>query len=84
MRKIDWSARLRSKEFIVAIAALLGMIANSAFGITPAEWNMYVTLVLGVLITGGVIADPTTPGITDSNEVDAPSSEDSDEGNDEI
>ena len=45
MRKIDWSARLRSKEFIVAIAALLGMIANSAFGITPEEWNIWVALV---------------------------------------
>ena len=65
MRKIDWSARLRSKEFIVAIAALLGMIANSAFGIAPGEWNVWVTLVLGVLASGGVIADPTTPGITD-------------------
>lgn len=71
MRKIDWSARLRSKEFIVAIAALLGMIANSAFGITPEEWNMYVTLVLGVLISGGVIADPTTPGIKDAGDEDS-------------
>lgn len=75
MRKINWSARLRSKEFIVAIAALLGMIANSAFGIAPGEWNVWVTLVLGVLASGGVIADPTTPGITDS-------SESNDEGND--
>lgn len=66
MRKIDWSARLRSKEFIVAIAALLGMIANSAFGIAPDEWNVWVTLVLGVLASGGVIADPTTPGIKDA------------------
>lgn len=70
MRKIDWSARLRSKEFIVAIAALLGMIANSAFGIAPDEWNMYVTLVLGVLISGGVIANPTTPGIKDAPDDD--------------
>lgn len=80
MRKIDWSARLRSKEFIIAIAALLGMIANTAFGITPTDWNMYVTLVLGVLITGGVIADPTTPGIKD-----APASDEADkEVDDEI
>lgn len=78
MRKIDWSARLRSKEFIVAIAALLGMIANSAFGIAPDEWNMYVTLVLGVLISGGVIANPTTPGIKDAPD------EGIDETNDEI
>lgn len=76
MRKIDWSARLRSKEFIVAIAALLGMIANSAFGITPEEWNLWVALVLGVFVSGGVIADPTTPGITDGSEAVAP-----DEGN---
>lgn len=68
MRKINWSARLRSKEFIVAIAALLGMIANSAFGIAPGEWNVWVTLVLGVLASGGVIADPTTPGIADSGD----------------
>lgn len=74
MRKIDWSARLRSKEFIVAIAALLGMIANSAFGITPEEWNIWVALVLGVFVSGGVIANPTTPGIKDE----------SDEGSDEI
>lgn len=66
MRKIDWSARLRSKEFIVAIAALLGMIANSAFGITPEEWNIWVALVLGVFVSGGVIANPTTPGIKDT------------------
>lgn len=78
MRKIDWSARLRSKEFIVAIAALLGMIANSAFGIAPDEWNMYVTLVLGVLISGGVIANPTTPGIKDASD------EGIDDTNDEI
>ena len=80
MRKINWSARLRSKEFIVAVFALLGMIANSAFGIAPAEWNRYVTLVLGVLITGGVIADPTTPGIADSGVDDAGK----DEGKDEV
>lgn len=66
MRKINWSARLRSKEFIVAIAALLGMIANSVFGITPEEWDIWVALVLGVFVSGGVIADPTTPGIKDA------------------
>lgn len=71
MRKIDWSARLRSKEFIVAIAALLGMIANSAFGITPEEWNLWVALVLGVFVSGGVIADPTTPGIKDAGAEDS-------------
>ncbi|WP_214780737.1 phage holin [Exiguobacterium sp. s22] len=63
--KLDMSARLRSKPFLVALASLLGMIAVDVFQIDLADWERYVDAVLYALILGGVVIDPSTPGASD-------------------
>lgn len=63
--KLDMNARLRSKPFLTAVAAFLGMIAVDVFKIDLADWQRYVDALLWILVLGGVAIDPTTPGISD-------------------
>ena len=65
--KLDINARLRSKPFLTAVAALLGMIAVDVFQIDLADWERYVDAILYALILGGVVVDPTTPGASDGD-----------------
>lgn len=66
--KLDIKARFRSKPFLTALAALLGMIAVDVFHVDLADWQRYVDAVLWVFILGGIAVDPTTPGVTDSDD----------------
>ena len=68
MAKINWKVRLRHPAFYTALAALIGMIVTDAELIDAGKYEMYVQLVLGVLVAGGVVVDMTTAGVKDSKQ----------------
>ncbi|WP_419962124.1 phage holin [Psychrobacillus sp. BM2] len=64
--KINWKVRLLSYPFWVALFGFIGLIVNNSGLIDLAEYNNYVDAFMLVLLAGGVVADPTTQGLSDS------------------
>lgn len=74
MKKINWKLRLQNKATLVTLATVLvtavyGVLA--ALGITPSvtqeqAMNLVVSLV-AVLAALGIVVDPTTAGVSDSD-----------------
>lgn len=71
--KINWKVRLRHKQFWVALIALLLVLVNQVaeiFGYDITVYNDQITAlsetILGILILLGIIVDPTTRGLSDS------------------
>lgn len=72
--KINWKVRLRHKQFWVALIALLLVLVNQVaeiFGYDITIYNEQATAVsetiLSILALLGIIIDPTTNGISDSD-----------------
>lgn len=63
---INWKVRLQSKPFWVALFALIGFILGEFDVYHAGRYEVLVQLILAVLVTIGVIVDPTTTGVTDS------------------
>lgn len=71
--KIDWKARMRNKTFWTSLIALLLVLANQICGIFGVDITIYndqitnvsesILAILGLL---GIIINPATPGISDS------------------
>lgn len=73
--KINWKLRLKNKVWLVAFTSLIiGFIYQvlGLIGITPAIAEDKVTEIVGMIITLlaalGIVVDPTTEGIYDSEE----------------
>lgn len=67
--KINWSLRLQSKYFWVALISLIVLLSQQlGFDIFPKNWEEVLNTVLSILILLGVINDPTTAGISDSEQ----------------
>ena len=71
--KINWKVRLRNKTWVASLLALvIAFVYNllAAFEIVPAvseEWVMgIISTVLTLLTALGVLIDPTTQGVSDS------------------
>lgn len=64
--KINWRVRLRSYPFWVALFGFIGLLVNNSGLLDLDEYNKYVDAFMLVLLAGGVIADPTTYGFSDS------------------
>lgn len=71
--KINWKERFKNKTFVVSFAVLvIGFIyqALGMFGVVPCiSENAVVNLVvmaIDILVSFGVIVDPTTEGMNDS------------------
>ena len=71
--KINWKVRLQKKSFWVSLIALLLVLANQVaeiFGYDITVYNDQITAlsetILGILILLGIIVDPTTQGLSDS------------------
>ena len=64
--KVNWKVRLRHPAFYAAVVGLLGFILTDAQIIDVGRFEIYAQLISGVLVAGGVIADQTTAGISDS------------------
>lgn len=76
MNAINWTVRLKNKAFWVAIipaALLLVQVVAAVFGFTLDLGNLgnklleVVNAAFAVLAILGVVTDPTTKGITDSD-----------------
>lgn len=72
--KINWKIRLRSKLFWSAMVSLLLVLANQAaaiFGVDITIYNDQITAItetlLAILGLLGIIVDPTTKGLSDSD-----------------
>lgn len=75
MSKINWGLRLKNKSTLAGIASALIICASSiaqALGVSlPVDAQTAadaVTAVLAVLCALGVVVDPTTAGIADSQQ----------------
>lgn len=71
--KINWKVRLQKKSFWVSLIALLLVLANqiaAVFGYDITVYNDQITAlsetILGILALLGIIVDPTTQGLSDS------------------
>ena len=72
--KINWKVRLQHKPFLVSLFALLLLLVQQVaaiFGIDTTIYNAQATelfnTVLAILVLVGVVIDPTTESISDSN-----------------
>jgi uncharacterized membrane protein len=63
---MDFKARLHNKAFWVSLIALIMLILKT-FKIfdVPEDWENTANVVLSLLVTLGVLIDPTSPGILD-------------------
>ncbi len=73
--KVNWKVRLQKKSFWVSLIALLLVLANQVaevFGVDITVYNAQVTAIsetiLGILALLGIIIDPTTQGLSDSQQ----------------
>ena len=74
MSKINWKLRLQNKTTLVALIALVVSFVYqllNMFGVVPSVSQSDVmdvlTLLVQILLALGVVVDPTTAGISDSD-----------------
>ncbi len=77
MKNINWLVRIKNKSFWIALIPailLLIQVVAAVFGITLDLGDLgnkllaVVNAVFGVLAILGIVVDPTTSGITDSEQ----------------
>ena len=75
MTKINWKVRFKNKTFVVAFVTALVAFIYQLLGlleIVPAvsqdNLMQVIMLVVNLLVTLGIITDPTTAGVTDSEQ----------------
>ena len=75
MMKINWKVRLKHKPFLAAMFSALVLLVTqvgNAFGVDTTLFNESFTnifnAVLGVLVVAGVVIDPDTEGVKDSEQ----------------
>ena len=77
--KINWKVRLKNPtfwvgligalaSFIIAVAQLFGLDIAAEIGGWEQALSALATAVFGVLALLGVVADPTTKGVSDSTQ----------------
>ena len=71
--KINWKARFKNKAFVATFVTLIVAFVYQVLGIleivpsvSENEVMNIITLLMNVLATLGVLVDPTTPGVSDS------------------
>ena len=76
MSKINWTVRIKNKAFWIAIIPallLLAQVVAAVFGITLDLGDLgnklldVVNAAFSVLVILGIVTDPTTEGVSDSN-----------------
>lgn len=77
MKNINWTVRIKNKNFWLAVIPALLLLAQTVaavFGYTLDLGDIgnkliaVVNAVFGVLVVLGVVVDPTTAGISDSKQ----------------
>lgn len=76
MNKINWSVRLKNKNFWLALVPALALLAQAfanifnfklEFGDTVDKILVFINVLFAFLVLVGVVNDPTTAGLTDSS-----------------
>jgi phi LC3 family holin len=72
--KINWKARLRNKPFLLSFSALIIAFAYQILGIfdivpSISEDNLIkaIGMLINIFAVAGVVVDPTTKGMQDSD-----------------
>lgn len=77
MNKINWSVRLKNKNFWLALVPALALLFQTfaaifgiklEFGQTINKILVFVNVLFGFLVLFGVVNDPTTTGWSDSTQ----------------
>ena len=69
MNKINWRVRLRNKTFWLTLVPLLVLLTQQlGLNWVPDNWESIFSTVMAILTVVGIINDPTTAGITDSEQ----------------
>lgn len=69
MNKINWRVRLRNKTFWSTLVPLLVLLTQQlGLNWVPENWESIFTTVMAILVAVGIINDPTTAGIKDSEQ----------------
>ena len=75
MNKINWSVRLKNKNFWLALVPALALLAQAfanifnltlEFGDTVDKILVFINVLFALLVLVGVVNDPTTSGLSDS------------------
>lgn len=75
MNKINWSVRLKNKNFWLALVPALALLAQAfanifnltlEFGDTVDKILVFINVLFAFLVLLGVVNDPTTSGFSDS------------------
>ena len=69
MNKINWRVRLRNKTFWLTLVPLLVLLTQQlGLNWVPENWESIFGTVMAILTVVGIINDPTTVGIKDSEQ----------------
>ncbi|HEM5071245.1 TPA: phage holin [Streptococcus suis] len=69
MNKINWGVRLRNKTFWWTLVPLGVLLAQQlGYDWVPENWEAVFGTVMSILTVVGIINDPTTNGIADSEQ----------------
>lgn len=75
MNKINWSVRIKNKNFWLALVPALALLFQAfagifgiklEFGQTINQILVFINVLFGLLVLVGVVNDPTTTGLSDS------------------
>ncbi len=69
MNKINWRVRLRNKTFWLTLVPLLVLLSQQlGLNWVPENWESIFGTVMAILTVVGIINDPTTAGLKDSEQ----------------
>ena len=69
MNKINWRVRLRNKTFWLTLVPLLVLLTQQlGLNWVPENWESIFGTIMAILTAVGIINDPTTAGLSDSEQ----------------
>lgn len=69
MNKINWRVRLRNKTFWLTLVPLLVLLTQQlGLNWVPKNWESIFGTIMAILTVVGIINDPTTVGVKDSEQ----------------
>ena len=69
MNKINWRVRLRNKTFWLTLVPLIVLLTQQlGLNWVPENWESIFGTVMAILTVVGIINDPTTAGLSDSEQ----------------
>lgn len=75
MNKINWTVRLKNKNFWLALVPAIALLLQTAgdifglkleLGVTIDKILVFINVLFALLVLVGVVNDPTTAGLADS------------------